>query len=113
MLKKITMTTVIAIAALMSFMAISVEAQAGDYNGSHQHDQSKYYDDRHNDYHGYKNHKPVFKKIVKGHKVFNCKFWSKHRYTCEFSHYKKRHHSKHFSFKFDNKRGHHNHGKHY
>ncbi|MBX2855761.1 MAG: hypothetical protein KTR21_12295 [Rhodobacteraceae bacterium] len=135
MLKKITLPMMIAIAALMSFLTISVQAQAGDYHGSHHrgHDKhygEKYYDDRHYDYHGkqhayhgHKHHKPYYKKIVKGHKVYDCKFWSKSHYSCEFSHYKKRHygkkyhhgkkyyHGKHFSFKFHKKRR--RHSKHY
>ena len=127
MLKKITMPMMIALAALMSFLTISIEAQAGDYHGSQYHGHAKhsgerYYDDHDYDYHGkkhayhgHKHHKPHYKKIVKGRKVYNCKFWSEHHYSCKFSHYKKRHHGKHFSFKFFKKKHHHGHGhrKHY
>ena len=78
MLKKIPTATLVAAATLLTLLAVSLQAQAGDaYNG----------------------HKPVFKTLVKGGKVFTCKFWSKHRYTCQFSHDQKRRHGKPFTFK--------------
>ena len=127
MFKKITITTMFAIAALMSCFALTVDAQAGDYHGKH-HVKKHYHEEHYHEdgykkhyhydghkkyYHSHKKHKPYYKKIVKGHKVYNCKFWSKHHYNCEFSHYKKKHHGKKFFFTFHGKGHHGKHRKHY
>ncbi|MCI4663816.1 MAG: hypothetical protein MRY74_03755 [Neomegalonema sp.] len=81
-IKKIMSASLVAAAAFMGVVASGVDAKAGEYGATYGGAYATpVYD------HGYKYKRPVIKEIVRGNKVYLCKFWSKTRYTCEFSHY--------------------------